>query len=372
MIVIEEPVSVNESITSTRQITLNQLSEEEKQGSTDEIIQISMKTPEHQKLAYEIDRSTKLALIKTKFIECSRASSSHGYPNIFRTNKRPVKVFWFCFLLISITICSYLCIASILEYLEFKTNSKIEIIYECPTAFPAVSICHSSPFTAENVTFFLHGFVKNISDDETRNYLLKLFQKNATNLTTHQEIDAYRSRVEKLQYILKDPNISDDIRKTIGLSKSDLLFTCLFGKEKCIYEDIRDFYYSAYGNCYTFNSGISANGTKLDLLSLAEPSLLNGLVLNMFASDTHNQANSILTIDNTYGLRISISNQSYFNSFVDEQIPIRTGTCTYIGIKKTVTERLPTPYSNCKIVTPENSEMYNEFNKNNFDYQVNF
>ncbi len=53
-------------------------------------------------------------------------------------------------------------------------------------------------------------------------------------------------------------------------------------------------------------------------------------------------------MDLSYGIRIRIADQSYERRFYADQKPIKTGTCTYIGLKKVINTKLPAPYSGCK------------------------
>jgi hypothetical protein len=47
---------------------------------------------------------------------------------------------WLIFFLISSTGCAYLVTQSIIGYLEYETVTKITIIKEIPTEFPAISL----------------------------------------------------------------------------------------------------------------------------------------------------------------------------------------------------------------------------------------
>ena len=79
--------------------------------------------------------------IREKFIEWSLSSTSHGFPNIFRTSKMPIRIMWLVFLTISISLCSYLIMESIFEYLEHDVITKIREIAQEKLEYPALSIC---------------------------------------------------------------------------------------------------------------------------------------------------------------------------------------------------------------------------------------
>ncbi len=66
------------------------------------------------------------------FVELSKSSSFHGYPNIFRTKRKTLKLMWiFCFI-VSNGFCAYLILKSILEYLEYGVNTQIRVVNQIP------------------------------------------------------------------------------------------------------------------------------------------------------------------------------------------------------------------------------------------------
>jgi len=89
--------------------------------------------------------------IKLRILEMIEVSSFHGIPNMFRTKKLFNTIIWlFCFI-ISATACFILIIQSIVLYFSYSHTTSIEIIYEKPLQFPAVSFCSlSSAFNSTN------------------------------------------------------------------------------------------------------------------------------------------------------------------------------------------------------------------------------
>jgi hypothetical protein len=89
--------------------------------------------------------------IKLRILEMIEVSSFHGIPNIFRTKRLFNIIIWiFCFV-ISATACLFFIIQSIISYFSYSHTTSIEIIYEKPLQFPAVSFCSlSSAFNSTN------------------------------------------------------------------------------------------------------------------------------------------------------------------------------------------------------------------------------
>lgn len=87
--------------------------------------------------------------IKLKVTTWSASSTVHGLPNVFRTSNKLMKIMWLLCFTASFSVCSYLIIANIIRYFEYRVKTSIGNIYEYPIKFPAVSICNINPFVTE-------------------------------------------------------------------------------------------------------------------------------------------------------------------------------------------------------------------------------
>ena len=71
--------------------------------------------------------------IKKKSIELLAASTSHGLPNVFRSKRIFMKVFWLGLFIIS-TFCGVCTvIETVNNYLKYEVVTKIDVITEVPT-----------------------------------------------------------------------------------------------------------------------------------------------------------------------------------------------------------------------------------------------
>ena len=82
-------------------------------------------------------------ILKDIFNEWILTSTSHGLPNIFRSNSTIVKILWsVCF-----AICLIYSIINIGLGIQFFAENNVyittELIQEIPTTFPAVTICNT-------------------------------------------------------------------------------------------------------------------------------------------------------------------------------------------------------------------------------------
>jgi hypothetical protein len=82
----------------------------------------------------------KIEKIKKKTKELIMASTSHGLPNIFRTNRIIFKLMWFILFLLSTALGINTVIGTVNTYLNYEIVTKIDVITEIPTNFPAITI----------------------------------------------------------------------------------------------------------------------------------------------------------------------------------------------------------------------------------------
>lgn len=81
----------------------------------------------------------KLKKIADIVVELILASTSHGLPSVFRTERKAIKVMWFICWLIFLTLGVYTVINGVLDYLQWNVITQIDIKYEIPTPFPTVT-----------------------------------------------------------------------------------------------------------------------------------------------------------------------------------------------------------------------------------------
>jgi hypothetical protein len=78
--------------------------------------------------------------IKQKSKELILTSTSHGLPHAFRTNRLLLKIMWITLFLTSTLFGFYTVIQTINTYLSYEIVTKIDVITEIPTDFPAITL----------------------------------------------------------------------------------------------------------------------------------------------------------------------------------------------------------------------------------------
>ena len=133
-------------------------------------------------------------------------------------------------------------------------------------------------------------------------------------------------------------------RRNLGFEMSDMLYSCTFNWGPCSSNDFSYFYDPFYGNCYTFNSGVKANGTTVDYIKSSVPGPIYGLSMTLFLGNPTDQA-----IYQLYGngIAVVVHNQTSFPVFGSQRTLSSAGMETDITVNRNFISYLGAPYDNC-------------------------
>ena len=290
--------------------------------------------------------------LKEKFIELSSASTSHGFPNMFRTKHWPVRVMWLIFFLVSTGLCIFMVYRSVNDYLSYDVVNKIRDFSELPMVYPVITFCNVNPFINEenesfikkflpitfNVSFFQENYDLNQTASENDTYTNEYYAKNIeANFLTLKEAKA-QALIEAM-----NPENGDVNRKKLGYPLKEILLNCLYNEKPCNTSDFTWTYLYDFGNCYQFNTGKDETGNSTTLKKSFIAGNKNGLYLELYSGE----AESIYSLQPDSGLIAFIHNQSS-KPVPSEGIRIQPHSLTSIVLKKVLTQRQPHPYSNCQ------------------------
>jgi hypothetical protein len=82
---------------------------------------------------------TKKEKILEKSLEIGLSSTSHGIPNIIKTDRKCLKIMWLILFLLSSSVGIYLVIQSFINYFNYEVVTSIKVFKEIPTEFPAIT-----------------------------------------------------------------------------------------------------------------------------------------------------------------------------------------------------------------------------------------
>ncbi|CAF0780208.1 unnamed protein product [Brachionus calyciflorus] len=190
-------------------------------------------------------------------------STSHGIPNIIRSDNLILRVMWILFTVISTTLCSYMIVQNIINYFSFETTNKIQIHTETNSIFPAITICNLNFFTSE----YSVQFIKNLALDTESDSAYFSYSQYYTYMHTVSTSEELISNSHKF-----------------GDSFEKLILHCQLLTIDCKNKEYWNYYYhQMYGNCYQINAKkenfirVSRSGWNNALNIILNISLADGL-----------------------------------------------------------------------------------------------
>jgi hypothetical protein len=125
---------------------------------------------------------------------------------------------------------------------------------------------------------------------------------------------------------------------------SQLLLSCRFQKQECNLNHFMFYYDFYYGICHRFNFGRTLRGNVTNIRSSGKVGWRYGLQLELYAGHARVQEKFVAN----RGFRILIFNRTnVYPIGEDFGVNVPTGQETNIGIKRTFSNHLAAPYSNC-------------------------
>jgi len=144
-------------------------------------------------------------------------------------------------------------------------------------------------------------------------------------------------------------------RRKLFHSFEDVLVLCSFNGQPCSPSDFIWKWNPLYGNCYVFNSGFNASGSRVSYKESVLPGALSGLQLVAYVGYNekliafNSCAFSWIPFSNSYGLNVLIENNTYLSFDKSNVIALNGGTINFMPIQRRFASKLPKPYSNCDI-----------------------
>ena len=214
---------------------------------------------EHLNVIKQNKESTKLEKIKETLIKWSQDTGFQAFPRIFQDELYfSIRLVWLIVFLSLSGITGYLCMQSILMYLQWGTVSTIEIVREVPTKFPSLTLCDSNPFTS----LYAQTLLESLAFKE---FNINISQMNSTQFNLYKE-----NLTNYAKIVVNDPSFGDSNRKLLGFPS----IVPILIQKRINLDDIRNddfdkyfpwYWHADYGNCYQFNVATlnSSNGSSI-------------------------------------------------------------------------------------------------------------
>lgn len=279
--------------------------------------------------------------IKETLKELVQDSTSHGIPRVLKSKPISMKILWALCFLASTGYCISLVINTINDFLSYDHITSVDIYFEMPALFPAITICNLNSFQTNKSIEFANKFLANMNLSKE---LRKFFLMN----------EIFDS--------------ADSVKKSYSYSLSESLIECQFNGQKCYADQFEWIFDILYGNCYRFNSGKNAYGNVTNLVKISNSGYFYGLQLEIFIGDIDYTADIL----KSSGYRIMINNQTH-KPFISDGLDIAPGINTNIVINRLYNYRLENPYNDCKsnlnTIDAFDSDLYRAIINSNLTYK---
>jgi len=294
---------------------------------------VSTSNKEENAKSLEVQRGlkSKLSSVKKTFLDWSEKADINCYTKMFDYKGNVcVQSIWFVVLLLSTGATFFLIAYTVIGYLTYDVTSQIRIINEIPITFPTITFCDNNPFS----TLKAQEFMQNISQ------INNLAPNSFENISLIFNLAKLRAS-SKL--------VDDSKRQTFGQQMRP--FFCKFKGKPCAMNDFQWYWSFEYGNCYQFNSVSNSASQVGELKELTRPGSAFGLELGVFPLINQN---SLITTSSVGG--VVFVHESKFKP--SESVFLETWRNTLICIKKTFTQKYPSPYSDCIDLDSYKSDLY--------------
>ena len=295
----------------------------------------------------DLKKPTKLSKrIQDTVSDAIKSSTGHGCPNILKSKIISIKIMWSFFTALSMGICTYLIIESILSYFKYEVTTKTRVVNEYMSIFPTITVCNLNYFTSNDSVKFIKD-LQMVMNSQDINPIEHLFVT-----------------VAKMYSKQKDYEF---LKEKYGDSLNKLIVNCQFNYERCELDEFKFFLHPNYGNCYQFNLGQDLNGKRKELKSVGTTERQSGLrlILNISVTD------ELKFMSSSLGALLFVHNHTT-NPMLVDSIALKPKTETNIAVSRTFYQSERKPFSNCDGETDDinshNSEYYKIVHENSKTY----
>jgi hypothetical protein len=289
-------------------------------------------------------------LIKNLAKETIGNETAQAFIRIFDTKYLCFKLYWLICMLACATLCFYLVAQTLMTYLSYPVFTTTTIVQEVPTVFPKITICNSMLATTE----YAYNYLKELNEDLLPD--INIFNKTQMRNLFYSKSSEYLWKVGNIfQARINGGSFSDDERQKLVHALEDVLHACQFNGQPCSASDFIWKWDPIYGNCYSFNSGLDKNGSKVNLKESRLPGTVFGLQLAVYVG--YNDKLTLLNggnfnwlpFSNSYGLNVLIENNTFLGNKKQSVIALNGGSINFMSMQRQFTSKLPKPYSDCDI-----------------------
>jgi hypothetical protein len=264
-------------------------------------------------------------------------STCHGLSNIITTKNIFLRIVWILAVLVSMNASCFFVFKTIYEYFDYNVVTKLSSHNTRTQEFPMVRICNKNFFATKDAERFVDDFdylSENENDQFRHDLIYYFFYKIKSSLASSGNITLKQSMGFKI-----DESFMNASFHSKPIQDYEKYFKWTFD--------------NFYGNCFDFNS-LESESNETKAVKISGPA--NGLVFTYFIGNNEKYSDST-----TKGAIIMIQNNTNQRDF-ENVIQVQSNAETFITMRRTFTNRLPSPYSSC-VYSYQYSQLRNQKNR---------
>ncbi|XP_032229849.2 acid-sensing ion channel 2 [Nematostella vectensis] len=306
-------------------------------------------------------------------------TTCHGIGQINGPQSPLWRVFWMVTFVAGLGMVVHQGVTLFGTFLDRPTSTTIDMTYAPAMDFPAVTICNLNAIRKDHLSQFPDADVllKGFSEASTPSVTVFLGKDVESFIKQHSEAGPNVTLDPELAFkdVMVEIFAQSELKKLrmAGHGFEELVLGCTWNNIKCNKGDFlkywRPFWNFRYGNCYTFNQGMSENGVAIKPLTLSNTGPNYGLTLDLFI----NQEQYIAPYTQEAGVRILLSDQNQIPFPDSDGFTVSPSSSSAVGIKKIFITRID-PFNNgsCYKVTKglEEGSIYKSVFSHDMGYSV--
>ncbi|CAG5125165.1 unnamed protein product [Candidula unifasciata] len=262
--------------------------------------------------------------LKKLYEEFGGSTSMHGINRVLTTTSTWKRCVWSVLFLFGVAFAVYQFVITMEDFYSYPVTTVVTLKQETTAIFPGVTFCN------------LNKKRKSMIDPE----LLA-----AISLLEETEEAAGDAILNGLMY--NDSMVNGD---KAGHQISNMLMKCIFNRRECFSDNFTKIETASYGTCYTFEI------TDPELQWATRPGPQTGLLLEI-----NIEHYEYLPTTSKAGVLVIVHPVDETPFPEDGGILAHPGVITSIGVKQELTQRLPSPYSNCISADVQSSSLRSLF-----------
>jgi hypothetical protein len=181
--------------------------------------------------------------IKQETSDSIQGLTTHGIPNLFRTNHVSFRFVWIFLTFGSACATAVFLTQTILEFLQFNVSTEVRLVDADAMELPTITICNKNKLSTNLSIDFMNKIIEKESLKPAKRDNYDFDIKNSVR---------FELKYDQAKYIFAD--IPFEMREKMTKSIQDMLIECKFDMKSCNASDFEWIFNAKYGNCYRFNA----------------------------------------------------------------------------------------------------------------------